>query len=198
MSALHKISYGLYVLTAKDGDKDNGCIINTAAQVTVMPEQISVAVNKKNLTHDMIKKNGKLVVSILKESTPFSVFECFGFVSGKDVYKFDMGADIPRMENGVCYVSDFTNAAIAGVVVKTMDCGTHTIFIAEVTQSLVFNDEPSVTYQYYFDHIKPKPAVSKKAGYICKICGYVYDGEPLPDDFICPICKHGAADFEKL
>ena len=155
MSALQKIPYGLYILTAKDGDKDNGCIINTATQITAMPEQFSVVVNKGNLTHEMIKKTGMLAVSILKEATPFTVFECFGFVSGRKVDKFDRGADVPRMENGLCYLPEYTNAAFAGVLVRAVDCGSHSIFVAELTQSLVLSDEPSVTYQYYFDKIKP-------------------------------------------
>lgn len=199
-SALFKFSYGLFVLTAREGDKDNGCIINTAGQLTDNPKRIQIAVNKSNYTHDMILRTGVFNLSVLDQSVPFKVFQQFGFCSGRDTDKFaGCGYDC-RTVNGVRYVPQYTNAVLSGKVVSTMDLGTHTLFVADVTEAEVLSGEPSVTYQYYFDHIKPKPApaAEKKTGWVCKICGYVYEGEELPADFICPLCKHGAADFEKL
>lgn len=198
--ALFKIGYGLYILTAKDGDKDNGCIVNTVTQVTDSPKRISITVNKANLTHDMILKNGEFNVSVLTEEAPFKVFRHFGFQSGRDVDKFEDWEDKRRSANGLIYIPKYTNAFISGKVVSMVDCGTHTIFIADVTETKLLSAAPSVTYAYYFEHIKPKPQpnVEKKKGYVCKICGYVYEGDPLPDDFICPICKHGAEYFEPL
>ncbi len=199
-NAMFKLTYGLFVLTAKDGDKDNGCIINTVTQLTDKPKRISIAVNRANYTHDMILKTGVFNVSVLTESAPFSVFERFGFQSGRDTDKFEGCACTERSENGLRYVPKYTNAFISARVVSAEDMGTHTLFIAEVTEAKVLSNEPSVTYAYYFAHIKPKPAPreEKKVGYVCKICGYVYEGDPLPEDFICPLCKHGAEDFEKL
>ena len=196
--AMFKLSYGLFVLTARDGAKDNGCIINTAAQLTSSPMRISVTVNKANYTHDMIQKTGVFNVSILSESTPFSVFQQYGFQSGRTADK--LSGKEPRTENGVAYLAEHANAVISGKVISTVDCGTHTLFIADVTEAHVLSKEASATYAYYFEHIKPKPqpAAEKKKGYVCKICGYVYEGETLPPDFVCPLCKHGADDFEPL
>ncbi|MGN1203329.1 MAG: flavin reductase [Eubacterium sp.] len=195
--AVFKLTYGLFILTAKDGDKDNGCVINTMQQVADNPLRISVTVNKNNYTHDMIKKTGMFNVSVLTESVPFSVFQHYGFKSGRDTDKI-LGSSMPRGENGIVYIPSFTNAFISGKVLEEVDCGTHTLFIAEVTEAQTLSDEKSVTYQYYFDHIKPKPQPEKKKGYICEICGYVYEGDELPEDFICPICKHGADAFKPL
>lgn len=195
--SMFKLSYGLFVLTAKTDEKDNGCIVNTVQQIAQDPLKIAVAVNKENYTHDIIKKTGVFNVSVLDEGVPFSVFERFGFQTGRDVNKFDGFGMVERTENGVLYLTENCNAVISGKVTEVVDCGSHSLFVAEVTGAKVLSDEPSVTYQYYFDHIKPKPA-QKKTGYICKICGYVYEGEILPDDFVCPLCKHGAADFEKI
>lgn len=195
MSAIFKLTYGLFVLSAKDGDKDNGCIINTALQVTDSPLQLSITLNKANYTHEMIKKTGKFNLSVLSQETPFSVFQHFGMQSGKDVNKF--AGKVPRTENGIVYVEDVANAVLSVDVNNTVDVGTHTIFIGELTEDKILSDVPSASYQYYFDHIKPKPE-EKKKGYICKICGYVYEGEKLPEDFVCPVCKHGAIDFEPL
>lgn len=197
---MFKLSYGLFVLTAKDGDKDNGCIINTAAQVTSSPNRISITVNKANFTHDMVLKTGLFNVSILSESAEFKVFEQFGFHSGKDTDKFADSPYSDRTANGIRYIPQYTNGVISAKVVQSLDCGTHTLFIADVTEAIVLSNEKSVTYQYYFERIKPKPQPPKegKKGYVCKICGYVYEGDPLPSDFICPLCKHGADDFEKL
>ena len=197
--AIFKLSYGLFVLTAKDGEKDNGCIVNTAIQITSNPLRISIAAIKANFTHDMILKTGEFNVSILAESVPFATFQRFGFQSGRNVDKFaGCGYDV-RAENGIRYVPEHTNAVISAKVAESYDYGTHTLFIADVTEAIVLSNERSVTYQYYFDNIKPKPEPPKeKKGYICKICGYVYEGETLPDGFICPICKHPAQDFEPV
>lgn len=197
-SSVFKLSYGLFVITAKDGEKDNGCIINTAQQITDNPLRISVTVNKSNYTHDMIMKTGEFNISVLTESTPFDVFKHYGFKSGRDTDKIP-GNGMKRSENGIVYLSEYANAFISGKVIDTIDCGSHTLFIAEVSEAKVLSDARSVTYQYYFDNIKPKPQNSeKKKGFVCKICGYVYEGDELPDDFVCPICKHGASDFEPL
>jgi flavorubredoxin/flavin reductase (DIM6/NTAB) family NADH-FMN oxidoreductase RutF/rubredoxin len=200
-AAMFKLSYGLFVLTAKDGEKDNGCIINTVTQITSSPMRISIAVNKANFTHDMIIKTGVFNVSVLSEGVPFSVFKHFGFQSGKDTDKFAGADNTARSENGLSYLTKDANAVISAKVSESFDYGTHTSFIADVTQSFTLSGEPSVTYQYYFDNIKPKPQVptkEKKKGFVCKICGYVYEGDTLPPDFICPLCKHGAEDFEPL
>ena len=197
--ALRNLSYGLFVLTAKEGDKDNGCIINTVTQVANTPNRISIAVNKNNYTHDMIKATGKFNVSILDEGTPFDTFKHFGFQSGRDVDKA-VGIEFARSENGIIYMTQHANAFLSGDVIETLDVGSHTLFVADLVDGAVLNSEKSVTYAYYFDHIKPAPEaqVEKKVGWVCKICGYIYEGDPLPEDFICPICKHPASDFEKL
>lgn len=207
--AMQKLSYGLFVLTAKDGEKDNGCIINTAIQVTSDPLKILIAVNKGNFTHDMIMKTKEFNISALDVSAPFYIFKQFGFQSGRDVDKFKDFNLVNRSENGIYRLSENINSFISGKVVETVDCGTHTVFFAEVTETEVLNDVPSLTYAYYFQHTKPAaPApVSSDAGdgekkkivgWVCKICGYVYEGETLPADFICPICKHPAADFDPI
>ncbi len=195
-TALFKLSYGLFVLSAREGEKDNGCIINTAIQVTDSPKRISVTVNKQNYTHDMIMKTGEFNISVLTEKTPFDIFKHFGFASGRDTDKF-VGEPL-RTENKIAYVGGYSNAVMSGKVISTVNCGSHTIFIAEVTEAIVLSDEKSVTYEYYFANIKPKPETAKKKGFVCKICGYVYEGEVLPPDFICPLCKHGADDFEEI
>jgi len=196
---MFKLSYGVFVLTVRNGDKDNGCIINTAVQITENPRRISIAVNKSNFTCDMILSTGVFNVSILSEKAPFSIFKRFGFQSGKTADKFDGYEYDDRAENGVRYIPEFTNGVISGKVVNSFDQGSHMLFVADVTQAFVLSGDPSATYQYYFDHIKPKPPASAgpKPGFTCKICGYVFEGASLPDDFICPLCKHGAKDFEK-
>ena len=198
-AAFFKLSYGLFVLTAREGEKDNGCIINTAQLLTDTPKRITIAVNKQNLTHDMILRTGVFNVSVLTEKVPFKVFQHFGFQSGRDTDKF-AGWEGPRSANGLCYLPEYTNALLSGRVISTADYGTHTLFVAEVTEARILSEEPSVTYSYYFQHIKPKPQpqAEKKKGFVCKICGYVYEGDTLPEDFVCPLCKHGAADFEPL
>lgn len=199
-NALFKLSYGLFVLTAKDGGKDNGCIINTVTQLTDTPKRITIAVNKANYTHDMIQKTGVFNVSVLSEDVPFKIFQQFGFQSGRDADKFAGMATQTRSANGLRYLSEYTNAFISAKVISAEDYGTHTLFVADITEAKVLSAEPSVTYAYYFEHIKPKPqpTTEAKKGWVCKICGYVYEGEDLPADFICPLCKHGAEDFEPL
>ena len=198
-AAFFKLSYGLFVLTAREGEKDNGCIINTAQLLTDTPKRITIAVNKQNLTHDMILRTGVFNVSVLTEKVPFKVFQHFGCQSGRDTDKF-AGWEGPRSANGLCYLPEYTNALLSGRVISTADYGTHTLFVAEVTEARILSEEPSVTYSYYFQHIKPKPQpqAEQKKGFVCKICGYVYEGDTLPEDFVCPLCKHGAADFEPL
>ncbi len=202
--AYRNLTYGLFVLTAKDGEKDNGCIINTVTQVAENPARIAISINKKNYTHDIILKTGMFNISVLTEEVPMRVIEHFGFKSGRDVNKFEKCDAVRRSENGVYYIPKYTNAFISGKVVKTEDCGSHTVFIAEVTQAQVLSDIPSVTYAYYFEHIKPKPPVKKSEGkvWVCTICGYIYDEaaegvpfESLPDDWVCPLCKHPKSDF---
>ena len=199
-NAMFKLSYGLFVLSAEADGKHNGCIINTAVQLTDTPKRITIAVNKANFTHDMILKTRKFNISVLSTSAPFSLFRQFGFQSGRDTEKFDGKFEIRVSANGLVYLSQYANAVISGEVVDALDYGTHTLFVADVTEAKILSGEPSVTYSYYFEHIKPKPQPKEdnKPGWVCKICGYVYEGEDLPADFICPLCKHGAEDFEKL
>lgn len=198
-NALYALSYGLFVLTARRGEKDNGCIINTVTQVTDTPKRITIAVNKGNLTHDMIQETGLFNLSVLTTEAPFQVFEQFGFASGREVDKLQ-GTEVARGSNGVCYVPRFANAVIGGKVLSALDLGTHTLFLAEVTEAHVLRQVPSLTYAYYQAHVKPKPPAlgPQKKGFVCKVCGYVYEGDALPPDFICPLCKHGAADFEPI
>ena len=201
--AMFQLTYGLFVVTAHRNGKHNGCITNTAGQVTADPNRISLAVNKANYTHDMIKDSGKFTVSIISQDADFSLFKHFGFQSGRDVDKFVDFSDCKEATNGTLYITKGTNAYISAEVEQTIDLGTHTLFIARVTDMEVLSNTPSVTYTYYQEHIKPKPeAVGKtpdgQTVWRCRICGYEYVGEELPDDFICPICKHPKADFEKI
>lgn len=201
--AMYKLSYGLFVLTARDGEKDNGCIINTAIQAASEPNQLSICVNKANYTHDMIERTGKFTVSVLSEQADFDLFKHFGFQSGRDVDKFTNFTGCARGADGLYYITEGTNAYISVTVDKTVDLGSHTMFIGEITDMAVLSDTPSTTYEYYQNHIKPKPqAVGKtdegQTVWRCRICGYEYVGEEIPNDFICPICKHPASDFEKI
>ncbi len=196
-SVMFKLSYGLYVLTAKD-EKDNGCIINTAMQITASPNRIIVMQNKANYTHDMIVKTGHFNLSMLSQDCTFDVFKHFGFQSGRSIDKFAEFDKCARSSNSLLYLTEGTNSYLSAKVIDIRDCGTHSMFLANVTDGEILSDIPSVTYDYYQNHIKPTPAETKKSGYRCKICGYIYEGEPLPDDYICPLCKHGAADFEKI
>ena len=193
--ALFKIGYGLYVVTSNDGTKDNGLIVNTVSQLTDSPLRVAVTINKQNYSHDIILSTKKMNVNCLDVSTPFSVFECFGFRSGKDSDKFK-GIDFWRSENGLAVLKDNINAYISLEVEQYVDLGTHGMFICTVTECNTLSDAYSITYAYYQKDVKPAPKAVK--GYVCKICGYVYEGEDLPDDFICPLCKHGAADFEPI
>ena len=198
--AMFNLSYGLFILTAREGEKDNGCIVNTVGQVTEKPNRIVVTVNKQNYTHDMIVRTGTFTVSVLSTQCDFAIFQRFGFQSGANTDKFDGFSQTKRGENGILYVTQGTNAYLSGKVVSTLDLGTHTQFLADVTAGEILSDAESLTYAYYHKHIKPKPQ-AKSAGktrYVCRICGYVYEGETLPEDFICPLCKHGAQDFEKV
>ena len=198
---MFKLTYGLFVLTAREGEKDNGCIINTAGQVTAQPNRISIAVNKANYTHDMILRTGKFNISILSEEAQFSTFQHFGFQSGKDVNKFAGYEAAVRSENGIYYITEGTNGYLSAAVEQTVDLGTHTLFIAAVEDMEILSDTPSTTYTYYQTHIKPAPAAAPQKGktiWRCNICGYEYEGEELPADFICPLCKHPASDFTKI
>lgn len=198
--ALYKIPYGLFMLTTSDGEKQNGCIVNTVAMLTDTPKRITVFVNNANYSAELLKKNGVCNVSILTESTPFDVIRRFGFSSGRDVDKFSDRA-YPHTENGLYYLPDYANAVLSAKVVDHYDYGTHTLFVAEVTEAKPLANEPSLSYEYYLQNIKPSansaPTVGqKKKKWVCKICGYEYEGEELPADYICPLCKHPAEDFE--
>ena len=195
--ALHNITYGLYVLTAREGSKDNGCIVNVVAQVTDTPLKIVVSVNKKNLTHDMIYRTGELCVSMLSDKAPMYVFEHFGYQSGRDVNKFEKCPEAHRTTNGLLYIPKHTLAYMAGKVVNKVDMGSHTMFVAEVTEANVLAEGNAMTYAFYQSNVKPKPAAAK-GKWVCRICGYVYEGDEMPDNYICPLCKHGKADFEKV
>ena len=197
LTALFNIGYGLYVVTARDGDKDNGCIVNTVSQVTNTPNRIAVCINKKNLTHDMVEKTGVMNVNCLSTDAPFSVFEHFGFQSGRDVDKI-IGDGILRSDNGVAFLGHYINSFMSLKVEQTVDLDTHSMFICSVTEARVITDVETMTYTYYQNNVKPKPETDGKKGWVCKVCGYVYEGEELPDDFICPLCKHGVADFEPI
>ncbi len=197
-TVMYKLTYGLFVLTAREGEKDNGCIVNTVSQVTTTPNRIVVAVNKNNYTHDMIVRTGVFNVSILSESSKFDTYKHWGFQSGKDTDKA-AGITFSRAENGVIYLAEETNAYISAKVVTMTDLGTHTLFLADVTDGAVLSPDASVTYAYYQANIKPAPAAqAKKKGFICTVCGYIYEGDTLPEDFICPLCKHPASDFKPL
>jgi flavin reductase (DIM6/NTAB) family NADH-FMN oxidoreductase RutF len=196
-TALFKIGYGLYVVTCHDGKKDNGLIVNTVAQVSDAPKRISVTINKANYSHHVIKKTGKLNVNCLSTEAPFSIFEKFGFVSGRNVDKF-AGECVVRSENGLVYLTDFVNSYMSLTVEQYVDLGSHGMFICTIDEAKVLNNKETMTYSYYHANVKPKPKTEGKKGYVCKICGYVYEGDSLPEDFICPLCKHPASDFEPI
>lgn len=196
--AMYQLTYGLFILTAKEGEKDNGCIVNTVTQVTTDPNRIMVAVNKNNLTHDMIVNTGVFNVSVLTENSKFETYKHWGFQSGKNVDKLE-SIVYERADNGLVYIAEETNAMISAKVVSMTDLGTHTLFLADVTDAKMISKEPSVTYSYYQKNIKQAPAdAGKKKGFICMVCGYIYEGDTLPADFICPVCKHPASDFKPL
>lgn len=197
-AVMFRLGYGLYIATAKEENRDNGCIINTVMQITDTPLQIIVGINKSNFTHQMILRTGIFNLSVLAENAPFSIFQHFGFQSGKNVDKFGDSSLGARAQNGLFYLSEYCNSYLSAKVKNHIDMGTHTLFVGEVTDGRLLNTIPSMTYAYYHAQVKPKPAATAKKGWRCKICGYIYEGDPLPADFICPICKHGAGDFEKI
>ena len=195
--ALFNIGYGLYAVTSNDGKKDNALIVNTVTQVTDTPNRIAVTVNKGNYSHDIIKQTGIMNVNCLTVDAPFSVFEKFGFVSGKNTNKFE-GIEPSRSNIGLVYLVEYINSFMSLKLEQYVDLDTHGMFICTVTEAKVISLAETMTYSYYHKNVKPKPQNKPKKGYICKVCGYVYEGDELPEDIICPICKHGAADFEKL
>ena len=197
-NALFKIGYGLYILTANEHGKDNGCIVNTVMQITSDPCQIAVCVNKNNFTCEMIQRTKKFNVSILAEGVGFDVFKNFGYQSGRNTEKFTNFVDVKRSPNGIYYITKDTNAYMSAYVQQEIDLGTHIMFIAQLVEAEVLSEKPTVTYDFYQKNIKPAPQKTEKKGWRCKICGYIYEGEVLPEDYICPICKHGAIDFEKI
>ncbi|MDE6302623.1 MAG: flavin reductase [Clostridia bacterium] len=198
LSALFKIGYGLYVVTSRDGDKDNGLIVNTVTQLTNSPNRIGVAINKANYSHEIIKKTGVLNVNCLSVEAPFSVFEQFGFHSGRDTDKFANSEQILRSDNGVAFLPRYINSFMSLKVERYIDLDTHGMFVCTVTESRVIEPTETMTYTFYQNYVKPRPQTEGKKGWVCKICGYVHEGEELPEDIVCPLCKHGAADFEKL
>lgn len=197
--AMYKLTYGLFVLTTTDGQKQNGCIVNTVSMITDNPKRITVFVNKANYSEQLLREGKIFNVSVLTEKAPFDIFRQFGFVSGRDVDKFADKA-YETTENGLYYISDCANAVLSAKVVDYYDYDTHTLFVAEVTEAKKLSNDKSVTYEYYQQNIKPSPAAAqaKPKGWVCKICGYVHEEETLPPDFICPWCKHPAEDFEPL
>lgn len=197
LTALFNIGYGLYVVTSNDGKKDNGLIVNTVTQVTNTPNRIAVTINKENYSHHVIKQTGKMNINCLTVDAPFSVFEKFGFTSGRNTDKFAECEPL-RSDNGLVFLPRHINSFMSLRVEQYVDLDTHGMFICEVTEARVLSDRDTMTYTYYQNNVKPKPETDGKKGYVCKVCGYIYEGEELPDDFICPLCKHGAADFEKI
>ena len=195
--ALFNIGYGLYVVTSSDGKKDNGLIVNTVTQVTNTPNRIAVTINKQNYSHHVIKQTGKMNINCLSVDAPFSVFECFGFRSGRTVDKFE-GWEQLRSDNGLLFLPKYINSFMSLTVENYVDLDTHGMFICSVSEARVITDLETMTYTYYQKNVKPKPATEGKKGYVCKVCGYVYEGDTLPEDIVCPLCKHGAADFEPI
>ena len=197
LSALFNIGYGLYVVTCRDGEKDNGLIVNTVTQVTNTPNRVAVTINKENYSHHIIKQTGMMNVNCLDTSAPFAVFEQFGFRSGRVADKF-AGQEILRSDNGLAFLPRNINSFLSLKVEQYVDLDTHGMFICSVTEARVMSDAETMTYTYYQDHVKPQPETEGKKGYVCKVCGWVYEGNTLPDDIVCPLCKHGAADFEPI
>lgn len=197
LSALYKISYGLYVVTSNDGKRDNGLIVNTVMQVADSPAKVAVTINKQNYSHDVIKKTGVMNVNCLTTEAPFSVFENFGFKSGRDTDKFE-GVSANRTENGLIIIPNNVGAVISLKVESYIDVGSHGMFICNITETKKISEKENMTYSYYHKNVKPAAKPTAKKGFVCKICGYVYEGETLPADYICPLCKHGAADFEPI
>ncbi len=197
LTALFNIGYGLYVITSNDGKKDNGLIVNTVTQVTNTPNRIAVTINKENYSHHVIKQTGKMNINCLSEETPFSVFEQFGFQSGRNTDKFG-DSEVLRSDNGLVFLSRNINSFMSLCVEQYVDLDTHGMFICSVSEARVISNKPTMTYTYYQENVKPKPETEGKKGFVCKVCGYIYEGDTLPDDIVCPLCKHGAADFEEI
>jgi len=197
LNALSNIGYGLYVVTSNDGKKDNGLIVNTVTQVTNTPNKIAVTINKDNYSYHIINHTKKMNVNCLSIDTPFSVFETFGFRSGRNVDKFK-DIEVLRSDNGLVFLPRYINSFMSLKVEKVIDLETHGMFICEITEARVITHSESMSYNYYYENVKPKPETFEKKGFVCKVCGYIYEGEELPEDIICPLCKHGAADFEKI
>lgn len=198
--AFFQLSYGLFVASAKSGPKMNGCIINTVTQVTDNPKQVTIAINKQNLTCELAQKSGMISISVLSETAPFSLFQHFGFQSGREIDKF-VGIPFQMTGQELPYLTEHTTAYFDCKIVQSYDLGTHMLFIALVVDADVISSEKAMTYSYYHEFVKPKPSAdtaSPKKGWRCTVCGYVYEGEELPPDFICPWCKHGIEDFEKI
>ena len=197
MTALFNIGYGLYVVTSNDGKKDNGLIVNTVTQVTNTPNRIAVCINKDNYSHHVIKQTGKMNINCLSQDAPFSIFQNFGFQSGRSADKF-AGQEVLRSDNGLAFLPMYINSFMSLKVQQYVDLDTHGMFICSVTESRVISHVETMTYTYYQNNVKPKPETEGKKGWVCKVCGYVYEGDELPDDFVCPLCKHGPADFERI
>ena len=197
LTALFRIGYGLYVVTSNDGKKDNGLIVNTVIQLTDTPNRVAVNINKANYSHHVIKQTGVLNVNCLSTEAPFSVFEQFGFQTGRSVDKF-AGQTVRRSDNGLVFLDKYINAFMSLKVEDYVDLGTHGMFICSVTEARVMSNQETMTYTYYQNNVKPKPETEGKKGFVCKVCGYIYEGDELPADYICPLCKHGAADFEPI
>ena len=197
LTALFRIGYGLYVVTSNDGKKDNGLIVNTVIQLTDTPNRVAVNINKANYSHHVIKQTGVLNVNCLSTEAPFSVFQQFGFQTGRSVDKF-AGQTVHRSDNGLVFLDKYINAFMSLKVEDYVDLGTHGMFICSVTEARVMSNQETMTYTYYQNNVKPKPETEGKKGFVCKVCGYIYEGDELPADYICPLCKHGAADFEPI
>ena len=196
--ALYNITYGLYLLSVRVNGKDNACIINTAAQIANDPTRIGISVIQQNLTHDMILESGEFNISAISNDAPFDLFTRFGMQSGRTADKFDGFTHTARSANGLCYLTSYANAFLSAKVVEKVDLGSHTYFIAEVTDCEVLSSTPCCTYGYYQSNIKPKPAQTPKKGWVCSVCGYVYESDQVPDDFICPLCSHGKEEFQLI
>lgn len=197
LAALMNIGYGLYVVTSNDGKKDNGLIVNTVTQLTNAPNRIGVTINKSNYSHHIIKQTGIMNLNMLTEDAPFSIFENFGFISGRNADKFAEG-ELLRSDNGLVFLPRYINSFISLKVEDYVDLDTHGMFICSITESRVISQAPAMSYNYYQQNVKPKPESDGKKGFVCKVCGYIYEGDTLPDDFVCPLCKHGASDFEPI
>ncbi|MCI7403504.1 MULTISPECIES: flavin reductase [unclassified Pyramidobacter] len=194
---MHQLTYGLFVLSAAENGKDNGCIINTVTQVSAAPAHVTISVCKQNYTHDMIARTGRFNVAILDITAPFDLFQRFGFQSGRDADKF-AGVETIRTANGILIPTEHVNAWFSGKVLQAWELGSHSLFLADIEGGEIMSGKEPATYAFYHKNIKPRPQAGKRKGWRCKICGYVYEGEELPPDYVCPLCKHGASDFERI